>query len=151
MAVIGKLSNPRALLIGQIDLRPAHTSEVYICRRDRQRDLYTEIDRGYATFDTILVGRVTYEEMFAYWPGAETEEGGSEINRRMARKMNSYKKYVFTTTAPDTPLEWKNTEAVTVGSDEDIEAFINDLKASPVLTSTSRVERVSPPRSPASG
>ena len=39
-------------------------------------DLYTEIDRAYDSFDTVLVGRVTYEEMFAYWPGAETEEGG---------------------------------------------------------------------------
>jgi hypothetical protein len=29
-------------------------------------DLYGEINRGYETFDTILVGRVTYEEMAAY-------------------------------------------------------------------------------------
>ena len=33
---------------------------------------------AYETFDTILVGRTTYEEMLAYWPGAETAEGGSE-------------------------------------------------------------------------
>jgi dihydrofolate reductase len=30
-------------------------------------DLYAELDRLYETFDTILVGRTTYEEMFAYW------------------------------------------------------------------------------------
>ncbi len=44
-------------------------------------DLYAEIDRLYGTFDTILVGRRTYEEMFEYWPGAETAEDGSEINK----------------------------------------------------------------------
>jgi len=44
-------------------------------------DLYGEIDRAYDAFDTVLVGRATYEEMFAYWPAAETEEVGSEINK----------------------------------------------------------------------
>jgi len=94
-------------------------------------DLYREIDRVYGTFDTILVGQTTYEEMFAYWPGAETEEGGSEINKSMARKMNSYKKFVFSNGAEKKALEWNNAEQVLAHSDEDIIRFVNDLKAQP--------------------
>jgi len=33
--------------------------------------------------------------MAAYWPHAETDVNSSEINKRMARKMNSYKKYIY--------------------------------------------------------
>ena len=92
-------------------------------------DLYSEIDRVYGTFDTILVGRTTYEEMVAYWPGAETEEGGSEINKSMARKMNSYKKFVFSAANETKTLEWNNAEQVLVHNDEDIVKFVNELKA----------------------
>jgi dihydrofolate reductase len=91
--------------------------------------LYAEIDRAYGTFDTILVGRVTYDEMFAYWPDAETEEGGSETNKSMARKMNSYKKFVFSSGGKEKALEWNNAECVIARGDEDIARFINDLKA----------------------
>ncbi len=92
-------------------------------------DLYTEIDRIYATFDTILVGHTTYDEMAAYWPGAETEAGGSEINKSMARKMNTYKKVVFSRSAGKKPLEWNKVEWVAAHSDEAITKFVNDLKA----------------------
>lgn len=92
-------------------------------------DLYAEIDRLYGTFDTILVGRTTYEEMLAYWPGAETAEDSSEINKSMARKMNTYKKYVFSGAGPTTALEWNNAEHVVAESDGDIAAFVDDLKA----------------------
>ena len=94
-------------------------------------DLYAELDRLYETFDTILVGRTTYDEMFEYWPGAETEEGGSASSRSMARKMNAYKKYVFTGASEKTALEWNNAEEVLAHGDEDIVAFVNDLKAQP--------------------
>jgi dihydrofolate reductase len=94
-------------------------------------DLYAELDRVYGTFDTILVGRTTYDEMFEYWPGAETEAGGSESSRSMAIKMNAYRKYVFTSASEKTPLEWNNAEEVPVHGDEDIVAFVTDLKAQP--------------------
>jgi dihydrofolate reductase len=94
-------------------------------------DLYTEIDRGYSTFDTILVGRVTYEEMAEHWPGAETDPDGSEINKRMARKMNTYRKYVFSTATRETPLTWNNAEPVVATSDRDLVAFVEDLKGRP--------------------
>jgi dihydrofolate reductase len=107
----GRLDDPFAWMVGVGD------------------DLYAEIDRAYGTFDTILVGRATYEEMFAYWPGAETEEGGSETNKSMARKMNSYKKVVFSSGAEEKALEWNNAERVIARTDEDLARFINDLKA----------------------
>lgn len=94
-------------------------------------DLYAELDRLYGTFDTILVGRTTYEEMFAYWPGAETADGSSESSKSMARKMNTYKKYVFTGAREKPALEWNNAEAVPAHGDEDIAAFVNELKARP--------------------
>jgi dihydrofolate reductase len=92
-------------------------------------DLYAELDRLYGTFDTILVGRVTYQEMFEYWPGAESAQETPEAGRSMARKMNSYKKYVFTGAGEQTPLEWNNAEQVLAHGDEDIVKFVNDLKA----------------------
>jgi dihydrofolate reductase len=92
-------------------------------------DLFAELDRLYGTFDTVLVGRTTYDEMFEYWPGAETAEDSSEINKSMARKMNAYKKYVFTGASEKTPLEWNNAEQVLAHRDEDIATFVDELKA----------------------
>lgn len=92
-------------------------------------DLYREINRVYETIDTILVGKRTYEDMFSYWPGAETGEGGSEINKSMAHKMNSYKKIVFSTGNRKKKLTWNNAEQVLMHNDEDISRFIHDLKA----------------------
>ncbi len=92
-------------------------------------DLYADIDRAYEAFDTVLVGRVTYEEMLAYWPGAETEEGGSDVSKRMARKMNSYKKFVISSESDKSALEWANAELVIIRGDQDMVTFINELKA----------------------
>ena len=92
-------------------------------------DLYAELDRVYESFDTVLVGRTTALEMAEYWPGAETDPGESEIGRSMARKMNTYKKYVFSRSSQ--PLEWSNTEIVTVDGDEALVAFVEQLKAQP--------------------
>jgi dihydrofolate reductase len=92
-------------------------------------DLYAEIDRLYASFDAVLVGRTTALEMAEYWPGAETDAEGSEVSRSMARKMNTYKKYVFTSSAE--PLGWSNTELVPVRDDAALAAFVEELKAQP--------------------
>jgi dihydrofolate reductase len=94
-------------------------------------DLYAELDRVYGTFDTILVGHTTYHEMVEFWPGAEAAEGGSEHSRSMAKKMNSYKKYVFTGSKDVSELEWNNAEPVRVSGDEDIRAFIEGLRGMP--------------------
>ena len=92
-------------------------------------DLYAELDRLYGTFDTILVGRTTYDEMFEYWPGAEADEETPESGKSMARKMNSYRKYVFTGGDGTSKLEWSNAQLVPVSSDDEIETFVNDLKS----------------------
>ncbi|MGH8775518.1 MAG: dihydrofolate reductase family protein [Jiangellaceae bacterium] len=94
---------------------------------------YAEIDRRYDTFDAILVGSTTYDEMAAYWPGALTAETGyadanAEINQRMARKMNDYHKYVFTRKAGTDPLTWANSERVVTPSDDDLVRFVTELK-----------------------
>ena len=94
-------------------------------------DLDAELDRLYGTFDSILVGRTTYEEMFEFWPGAEASEDGSEHSRSMARKMNSYRKYVFSGAGEGAELEWNNSELVPVDGDEQLTAFIEALKAEP--------------------
>lgn len=108
-------------------------------------DLYRDIDGRYAGFDTVLVGRATYEEMYAYWPGAETEDvpvgglrdaapaaaEGAEINKSMARKMNSYKKFVFSRAKAKEPLAWNNSELVLAHTDEDVVRFVRELKAQP--------------------
>ncbi|HWL97352.1 MAG TPA: dihydrofolate reductase family protein [Nocardioidaceae bacterium] len=94
-------------------------------------DIYGEIDRGSDTFDTVLVGRVTYDEMCEYWPGAASEEGAPEAHRRMSEKMNSFKKYVFSRTPAAAPLAWNNSEIVTVNSDRDIVEFVQTLKDQP--------------------
>ena len=92
-------------------------------------DLYAEIDRVYDSFDTVLVGRTTALEMAEYWPGAETDESEPAVARSMARKMNTYKKYVFTRSGE--PLEWSNVELVSPDGDEGIVAFVEELKARP--------------------
>jgi dihydrofolate reductase len=47
----------------------------------------------------------------------------------MARKMNAYKKYVFTRSTE--PLEWSNVELVSPDRDEAVVAFVEELKARP--------------------
>jgi dihydrofolate reductase len=105
--------------------------------------LYREVDAWFEReCDTVLVGRTTYDEMYAYWPGAESErrpigenialpEAAWEINQRMARKMNSYKKLVFTRGGRTEPLAWNNAELVVAPGDEEIVGFVAALKARP--------------------
>jgi dihydrofolate reductase len=109
-------------LNGRLDDPNEWTSEI-------PDDLYGEIERRFETFDAILVGRTTYDEMFEYWPGAETAEGGSEIGKRMARKMNRYTKYVFSGANEQTELEWENAEQVLAHGDDDVTRFVNELKS----------------------
>ena len=92
-------------------------------------DQYREIDRIYAGFDTVLVGRTTYEEMAAYWPGALSEAAGTETNRAMARRMHDYRKLVFSRSGRRKPTAWNNTELVVVGSDRELAKYLAKLKA----------------------
>jgi dihydrofolate reductase len=107
-------------------------------------DLYRAIDAWFEhECDTVLVGRTTYDEMCAYWPGAEAEPerpigeqidmgaGTNDINRSMARKMNAYQKFVFSRDGGTEALAWNNATLVVAPGDEDLVRFVADLKARP--------------------
>lgn len=94
-------------------------------------DQYREIDRIYAGYDTVLVGRTTYEEMAAYWPGALSEDEGTETNRKMARRMSEYRKLVFSRSGREKLAEWNNVEQAVVGSDDDLGEYLARLKSQP--------------------
>jgi dihydrofolate reductase len=94
-------------------------------------DQLREIDRIYATYDTVLVGRTTYEEMAGYWPGALSGGAGGETNRSMARRMNAYKKLVFSRSGRQKLTEWNNTEQVVAATDDELTKYLADLKAQP--------------------
>jgi dihydrofolate reductase len=107
----GRLDDPMAWLHGVSD------------------DQYSEIDRLYATYDTVLVGHTTYEEMAAYWPGALSDDAGTETNRRMARRMHDYRKLVFSRSAGASLTEWNNAELVVARTHEELTKHLADLKA----------------------
>jgi dihydrofolate reductase len=94
-------------------------------------DQYRAIDRLYATYDTVLVGRTTYEEMAVYWPGALSEDVGTETNRTMARRMHDYRKLVFSRTGKHALTEWNNVEQVVAASDDELAAYLANLKTGP--------------------
>ncbi len=54
-----------------------------------------------AAADAMFLGRVTYQEFAAYWPGVSSEE------QPFAGYMNGTPKYVVSTTLEE-PLEWDN-------------------------------------------
>ena len=105
----GRLDDPMAWLTGVSD------------------EQYQAIDRLYAGYDTVLVGRTTYEEMAAYWPGAITE--GTETNRKMARRMRDYRKLVFSRSGGHELTAWNNTEQVVAADDGELARFVSELKA----------------------
>ena len=96
-------------------------------------DQYEDIDAAYATFDTIIVGRTTYEEMVAYWPGALAAPQAEGPHERMAGRMDRYRKVVLTRD-PDFRPAWNNAEAALVRGDADLVALVAGLKAAPGAT-----------------
>lgn len=93
-------------------------------------DQYRDIDRLYAAYDAVLVGRTTYEEMAAYWPGALSDED-NEANRSMARRMRDYKKLVFSRSGGHALTEWNNVEPVVAGNDDELATYLVSLKKQP--------------------
>ncbi len=71
-----------------------------------------------ADIDTVLLGRVTYEEWAAYWPNASADE-------EYAVFINDTPKYVASTTL--TRVDWQNATLIT----GDVAAAVADLKAQP--------------------
>lgn len=69
--------------------------------------------------------------MAAYWPGALSEAAGTETNQAMARRMNTYKKLVFSKSGRQKLTEWNNTEQVVVATDDELAKYLTNLKAQP--------------------
>lgn len=112
-------------------------------------DQYRQIDRIYAAYDTVLVGRTTYEEMAAYWPGALTDRAGTETNQKMAQWMNDCRKLVLSRSGREKLADWNNTEQVVVRADDELTDFLTGLKARPAAISICRAERALPKQSSA--
>jgi dihydrofolate reductase len=74
---------------------------------------------GMAASDALLMGRMTYEQMAAYWPN---QPGGTP----MVDYINSVPKYVVSTTLEE-PLEWNN--STLIGGD--VAQEISRLKQQP--------------------
>lgn len=94
-------------------------------------DQYRDIDQLYAAYDTVLVGRTTYEEMAAYWPDVLASGEGGDTNRAMARRMHDYRKLVFSKSGSEKLTEWNNTELVVPGNDDDLAKYLTKLKGEP--------------------
>lgn len=90
---------------------------------------YRDIDALYAGYDTVLVGRATYEEMAAYWPLALSE--GSKTNRGMAARMRDYRKLVFSRSAASGLSSWHNVERVIAADDAALGRHLAALKQQP--------------------
>ena len=67
---------------------------------------------GMAASDALLMGRVTYEQMVAYWPN---QPGGVP----MVDYINSVPKYVVSATLEE-PLEWNNSTVIGGNAAEEI-------------------------------
>lgn len=91
-------------------------------------DQYRGINRIHDAFDTVLVGRTTYEEMAAYWPGALETGEGTDSNRRMAQRMHDYRKLVFSRSGSDAITPWHGAELVVARSDDELVAYLSELR-----------------------
>ncbi len=56
--------------------------------------------------DTLILGRVTYQSFAGSWPYVPDNPAASEGEKEYARKLNSMRKVVFSTTLPT--VEWHN-------------------------------------------
>ena len=94
-------------------------------------DQYRTIEALYQGYDTVLIGRNTYDEMVGYWPGALASGEGTESNRRMAQHMHDYRKLVFSRRGDRALDAWNNGEQVVTADDRVLVDFITTLKAQP--------------------
>jgi dihydrofolate reductase len=94
-------------------------------------DQYRAIDRLYAGYDTVLVGRTTYQEMVGYWPAALEDKENGETNRVMARRMHDYRKIVFSRSATQAISAWHNAERAVVPDEAALRRYLTELKAEP--------------------
>lgn len=71
-----------------------------------------------AAVDTVLMGRVGYQEWAGYWPNAEQDQDFGGF-------INAVPKFVASDTLKPADLSWSNASLI----EGDLEAFVRDLKA----------------------
>ncbi|MET0343861.1 MAG: dihydrofolate reductase family protein [Polyangiales bacterium] len=89
----------------------------YIADREGKLDWFQDGDAAFEQYcdemidsvDLAIYGRKAYEEMVAYWPGAENGPGSAR-DRAFAKKMNALPKLVLSRTL--TEATWSNTRIV---------------------------------------
>jgi dihydrofolate reductase len=79
------------------------------------------IGAAMASSDSMLMGRVLYEEWAAFWPNQDPDENP------VAARMNGVRKYVVSTTLEE-PLEWQNSTLI---GDKNVAEEISRLKEQP--------------------
>ena len=82
-------------------------------------ELGAELGKVMGSTDTVLLGRVGYEEWAGFWPTAQQDEG-------FATFINAVPKHVASHTLKG-PLAWTNSTLI----QGDLETFVRDLKAKP--------------------
>ncbi|MFI2566111.1 dihydrofolate reductase family protein [Paenarthrobacter sp. NPDC018779] len=80
-------------------------------------DLGEGLTKMINTVDTVVLGRVSYQEWAQYWPNASRDED-------FAAFINPVEKFVASRTL-EGPLEWENSQLI----EGDVEEFVSDLKS----------------------
>jgi dihydrofolate reductase len=98
-------------------------------------ELGAELGKVMGATDTVLLGRVGYEDWAGFWPKAEQDEG-------FATFINAVPKFVASRTLKE-PLAWNNSTLI----QGDLETFVRDLKQQPgkdiaVMSSISLVRQM---------
>lgn len=68
--------------------------------------------------DTMLIGRVTYQEMASYWPAAAANPKSTEDETEFAKYMNNLSKVVFSKTL--STVDWQNSRLAKGSIEEEI-------------------------------
>ena len=81
-------------------------------------ELGAELGKAMSAIDTVLLGRVGYQEWAGYWPTAEADED-------FAGFINNVPKFVASTTLKQKDLAWQNSTLI----EGELEDFVRKLKA----------------------
>ena len=79
-------------------------------------DMGAAMEATLSTMDTVLLGRVTYQQWADFWPGNTSDDFGSFIN--------PVRKYVASRTLSEDDLQWNNSRLM----DGELEDFVRRLK-----------------------
>lgn len=83
-------------------------------------ELGTLLGTVMADVDTVLMGRVGYQEWAGYWPNAEQDQDFGGF-------INNVSKFVASRTLKPADLTWNNSTLI----EGDLESFVRDLKQKP--------------------